>query len=149
VRAVIQRVSRASVSVGGRKVASIGTGLAVLLGVGQDDRQEDADYIASKIAGLRVFNDADGKLNLSVCDCGRQVLLVSQFTLYGDCRKGRRPSFTRAARPEEARRLYERVAQQLARRGLDVQTGIFRENMDVSLVNQGPVTVLLDSERTF
>ncbi len=148
-RAVVQRVSSAAVVVDGREVARIGTGLAVLLGVREGDGEKEADYIAAKIAGLRIFDDAEGKLNLSVADCGGAVLLVSQFTLYGDCRKGRRPSFTRAAEPGEAERLYELVVQRLTERGLVVQTGRFQQVMDVSLVNHGPVTILLDSEKTF
>ena len=148
-RAVVQRVSRAAVRVGGRQVARIGPGLVILLGVAERDDGADADYIAGKIAGLRIFDDAEGRLNLSVRDCGGSVLLVSQFTLYGDCRKGRRPSFTRAAPPEAARELYEQVAGKLRDAGLDVQTGRFREEMHVELVNHGPVTVLLDSEKTF
>lgn len=148
-RAVVQRVSRAGVVVGGRTVAEIGPGLMVLLGVGEDDGEGDADYIAAKIAGLRIFDDSEGRLNRSLMDCAGAVLLVSQFTLYGDCRKGRRPSFTRAAEPWEAERLYELVAQGLRDKGLVVETGQFREEMEVSLVNHGPVTVLLDSEKTF
>jgi len=148
-RAVVQRVASAAVAVDGREVARIGTGLAVLLGVREGDGEEEADYIAGKIAGLRVFDDAEGKLNLSVADRGGAVLLVSQFTLYGDCRKGRRPSFTRAAEPRDAERLYELVAQGLTERGLTVQTGRFQQAMDVSLVNRGPVTILLDTEKTF
>ena len=148
-RAVVQRVSRAAVLVDGREVARIGVGLAVLLGVREGDGEKEADYIAGKIAGLRIFDDAEGRLNLSVADCGGAVLLVSQFTLYGDCHKGRRPSFTRAAEPREAERLYELVAQKLAERGLPVQIGRFQQVMEVSLVNYGPVTILLDSEKTF
>lgn len=145
----MQRVSRAGVVVGGRTVAEIGPGLMVLLGVGEDDGEGDADYIAAKIAGLRIFDDSEGRLNRSLMDCAGAVLLVSQFTLYGDCRKGRRPSFTRAAEPWEAERLYELVARGLRDKGLVVETGQFREEMEVSLVNHGPVTVLLDSEKTF
>jgi len=121
----------------------------VLLGVEDDDDEAGAEYMAGKIAGLRIFDDAQGRLNLSVGDCGGAVLLVSQFTLYGDCRKGRRPSFTRAAPPQKAERLYQLVAEKLRARGLDVETGAFRQEMDVSLVNHGPVTVLLDSDRVF
>lgn len=148
-RAVVQRVSEAAVTVAGRKVAAIGPGLMVLLGVSREDAEAEAQFIAGKIAGLRIFDDEEGLLNRSVLDCGGAVLLVSQFTLYGDCRKGRRPSFTRAAAPEEAERLYELVAEELRRRGLSVQTGLFGEAMSVALVNDGPVTLLLDSERTF
>ncbi len=148
-RAVVQRVSEAGVTVAGRKVAAIGPGLMVLLGVSREDGEPEVRFIAGKIAGLRIFDDEEGRLNRSVLDCGGAVLLVSQFTLYGDCRKGRRPSFTRAAAPEEAERLYELVAEELRRRGLSVQTGLFGEAMSVALVNDGPVTLLLDSERTF
>lgn len=148
-RAVVQRVSRAAVEIGGQPVARIGRGLLVLLAVGEGDGQEAADYMARKIAGLRVFEDPQGRMNLSVADAGGAVLLVSQFTLYGDCRRGRRPSFTRAAGPEEAQRLYELVAGKLRETGLDVGTGRFQEMMQVELVNDGPVTVLLDSERVF
>ena len=147
VRAVVQRVSGASVSIRGEVVAEIGHGLMVLLGVKDGDGDRDADFLAEKIGGLRVFDDEDGKLNLSVADTGGAVLLVSQFTLYGDCRKGRRPSFTRAAPAEEANRLYERVAEGLRGQGLDVRTGVFREHMQVGLVNDGPVTLMLDSEK--
>jgi D-tyrosyl-tRNA(Tyr) deacylase len=148
-RAVVQRVAEAAVAVDGRTVAEIGAGLAVLLGVGEGDGEKDAAYLAGKIAGLRIFDDQEGRLNLSALDCDGQVLLVSQFTLYGDCRKGRRPSFTRAADPQQAERLYELTARRLRERGLTVRTGEFGAEMEVSLVNDGPVTLLLDSERTF
>jgi D-tyrosyl-tRNA(Tyr) deacylase len=148
-RAVVQRVARAAVEVDGRAVAEIGPGLLVLLGVGEQDAEEDARYMARKVAGLRIFDDEEGNLNLSVIDTGGAVLLVSQFTLYGDCRKGRRPSFTRAARPDEAERLYELVAEDLRARDVEVATGRFQEHMEVSLVNDGPVTLLLDSDKTF
>jgi len=149
VRAVIQRVSQAGVSVGGEQVARIDRGLLVLLGVGEGDTDRDAEYLAGKMAGLRIFGDAQGLMNLSVLDVGGSVLLVSQFTLYGDCRRGRRPSFTQAAAPDEARRLYELTAEKLRARGLQVQTGRFQELMEVSLVNDGPVTLLLDSSKAF
>ncbi len=148
-RAGVQRVTEAAVSVEGASVAEIGRGLLVLLGVSEDDTEAEAEYVAARIAGLRVFDDAEGKLNLSVGDCGGSVLLVSQFTLYGDCRKGRRPSFTRAAVPEAAQRLYEAVAGRLESMGLPVKTGRFGASMSVRLVNDGPVTLLLDSEKTF
>lgn len=148
-RAVVQRVSQASVTVQGCTVAEIGSGLLVLLGVGEGDSERDAEYLAGKIAGLRIFDDSQGRLNLSVAECGGAVLLVSQFTLCGDCRKGRRPSFTRAAAPQEAERLYELVAEKLRNGGLAVQTGRFQQEMEVALVNHGPVTLLLDSEKTF
>ena len=130
-------------------MAQIGPGLLVLLGVGGGDEEADAQYLAGKIAGLRIFGDHQGRLNLSVLDCGGSVLLVSQFTLYGDCRKGRRPSFTRAAAPEAANRLYELTAQELRGRGLEVQTGRFQEEMEVALVNDGPVTLILHSGKEF
>jgi D-tyrosyl-tRNA(Tyr) deacylase len=149
VRAVVQRVSRAAVSVAGQTVSEIGPGLMVLLGVREGDTPADADYMSGKLAGLRIFDDAEGRLNLSVLDRAGGVLLVSQFTLYGDCRKGRRPSFTRAAPPEDAERLYDLVAEKLRARGVEVCTGRFRRKMSVSLVNDGPVTILLDSEREF
>ena len=148
-RAVVQRVSRASVEIAGQDVAHVGRGLLVLLGVGEGDGEAEADYVARKIAGLRVFEDQQGRMNLSVAEVGGAVLLVSQFTLYGDCRRGRRPSFSRAAAPEEAERLYEMVAGKLREAGLHVGTGRFQEMMQVELVNDGPVTVLLDSERVF
>lgn len=146
-RAVVQRVSQAGVTVQGEQVAQIGHGLLVLLGVCGGDTDAEAEYIADKIAGLRIFDDQSGRMNRSVTDCGGAVLLVSQFTLYGDCRRGRRPSFTQAAAPQEAERLYQAVAQRLRAPGLEVQTGRFGAEMAVSLVNDGPVTLLIDSER--
>ena len=148
-RAVLQRVSEASVTVEERVTGAIGAGLLVLLGVEDDDTEEDARYTADKIAGMRIFNDRDGKFNLSLRDVGGAVLLVSQFTLHGDCRKGRRPSFVRAARPEKAIPLYERVGQCLRDEGFDVATGEFGAHMMVRLVNDGPVTMLLDSRKVF
>jgi D-tyrosyl-tRNA(Tyr) deacylase len=149
VRAVVQRVSRAEVRVEGRVVGSVGTGFLVLLGVEGGDGEDDAAYVAEKIAGLRVFEDGGGKMNFGLQDVGGGVLLVSQFTLVGDCRKGRRPSFTASAPPEAAEALYLSVARRLAARGLPVATGRFRAEMEVELVNQGPVTLLLDSRRRF
>jgi D-tyrosyl-tRNA(Tyr) deacylase len=149
VRAVVQRVSEASVRVAGDLVGQIGPGLAVLLGVGVGDAERDADYLADKVLGLRVFPDAAGQMNLSVVDVRGAVLVVSQFTLYGDARRGRRPSFVEAAAPGEATRLYDRFVERLRPCGLDVATGVFRATMDVTLVNQGPVTILLDSRRQF
>jgi D-tyrosyl-tRNA(Tyr) deacylase len=149
VRAVIQRVSEASVTVDGTVVGQIQQGFLVLLGVAEDDRAEDADWIASKIFGLRVFEDADGKMNLALADVDGAVLLVSQFTLYGDCRKGRRPSFIEAARPGKAVALYEHVASNLRTQGLVVETGTFQADMQVRLLNDGPVTLLLDSRKGF
>ena len=148
-RAVIQRVTEASVCVDSQEIARIGTGLVVLLGVGVEDAEKDAKYMASKISSLRVFDDQQDKMNLSLVDVRGSVLLVSQFTLYGDCRKGRRPSFTKAAEPEKAEALYLMVADGLRARGIVVETGRFRAAMRVSLVNNGPVTLQLDSSGTF
>ncbi|GAW32590.1 D-aminoacyl-tRNA deacylase [Carboxydocella sp. JDF658] len=148
-RAVVQRARYGRVTVAGQVIGEIGPGLVVLLGVGQDDGEEDARYLAEKIAHLRIFPDQEGKLNLSVKDSGGEVLLVSQFTLYGDCRKGRRPSFTEAAPPEQALALYERVRVLLEEQGLSVVTGQFQAEMLVELANDGPVTMLLDSKRIF
>ena len=139
-RALVQRVSEASVAVDGRQVAAIGPGLLVLLGVRRGDGPDDADRIARKLLALRVFEDAEGRMNLSVRDAGGELLCVSQFTLYGDARKGNRPSFVEAAPPEEAEALYERVREALGARG-----GVFGARMQVSLVNDGPVTLLLET----
>jgi D-tyrosyl-tRNA(Tyr) deacylase len=149
VRAVVQRVSEASVHVDRTAVGQIGRGLVVLLGVGRDDRERDAEYLAEKVLHLRVFPDDEGQMNRSVVDVAGGVLVVSQFTLLGDVRRGRRPSYTAAAPPEEADRLYERFVERLRPSGLEVATGVFRAMMDVSLVNQGPVTILLDSRKQF
>ena len=148
-RAVVQRVTESSVTVEGRVTGRIGKGLLVLLGVGETDTEKDADYIADKIAGLRCFADSESKFNLSLIDVGGSVLAVSQFTLFGDCRKGKRPSFTEAARPEHAIPLYERFVAKVRAAGIDVQTGEFGAHMDVHLVNDGPVTLLLDSKKAF
>jgi D-tyrosyl-tRNA(Tyr) deacylase len=148
-RAVVQRVKRARVEVKGSVVGTIGPGLLVFLGVGQDDTQKDSLYLADKIAFLRIFPDAAGAMNLSLMDTGGAALVVSQFTLWGDCRKGRRPSFAHAARPEKARDLYEHFIALLKERGIHVETGQFQEMMDVSLLNDGPVTLLLDSAKAF
>ncbi len=148
-RAVIQRVTRASVTVDGKIAGEIGAGLMALLGVGKDDTDEDARYIADKIANLRIFEDDRGKMNLSLLDVGGSVLVVSQFTLFGDCTKGRRPSFMRAADPEEAKRLYERVIELLGQAGAQTAEGVFQATMEVELVNSGPVTILLDSKKNF
>jgi D-tyrosyl-tRNA(Tyr) deacylase len=145
VRAVVQRVSQASVEVDGHIVGQIGRGLLVLLGVGQHDTLEDAAYLARKIAGLRVFADAEGKMNLALADVGGGVLVVSQFTLYGDTRRGNRPSFVEAAPPAVGRRLYEQFCDLLAGQGLPVETGVFQAHMQVHLINDGPVTLWLDS----
>ena len=148
-RAVVQRVSAASVTVEGRKVGTIGPGLLVLLGVARGDTEKDGEDLAEKLAGLRIFEDEEEKMNRSVAQIGGSILLVSQFTLYGDVRHGRRPSFTQAAPPEEANRLYEDLAQKLRDKGLTVETGQFQAHMEVSLVNDGPVTILLDSGKSF
>jgi D-tyrosyl-tRNA(Tyr) deacylase len=148
-RAVVQRVSSASVRVDGRLTGAIEHGLLVLLGVGSQDGAADVEYVAAKIRELRIFPDAAGKMNRDVADAGGAVLLVSQFTLFGDARNGRRPSFIAAAPPELASALYEGVAAALAARGLRVETGEFGAHMDVSLVNDGPVTILLDSTKAF
>ena len=148
-RAVVQRVSEASVVVEGAVVGAIGRGLLVLVGVEAGDGEGDVAYIADKVAGMRVFNDAAGKFNLSLSEVGGAVFVISQFTLYGDCRKGRRPSFTEAAQPAAAIPLYERVIARLREQGFEVATGVFGAHMDVRLVNDGPVTLLLDSKKAF
>ena len=148
-RAVVQRVAEAWVEVDGRVVARIGRGLVVLVGVGTGDEDADARFLATKIAHLRVFEDEEGKLNRSVLEIGGSALVVSNFTLYGDCRKGRRPSFTDAAPPDLAEPLYQRFCAYLAAEGVPVQTGIFQAHMHVGLVNDGPVTLLLDSKKAF
>lgn len=148
-RAVVQRVSRASVKVGNELAGEIGLGLLVLLGVAGEDTEADADYLAEKIAGLRIFEDDAGKMNLSVRDVGGAVLAVSQFTLFGDVRRGKRPSFDAAARPERARELYEYFVGQVRGLGLRCETGRFQEMMEVELINSGPVTILVDSKKGF
>ena len=148
-RAVVQRVSKASVTVDTNIVGKIDRGLMVLLGVGVDDSDADAQTMSEKIANLRIFSDDAGLMNLSVKDVGGGVLLVSQFTLHGDARKGRRPSFITAAREDIAKPLYERVGQLLERDGLTVGYGVFGAHMDVELVNDGPVTILIDTKKTF
>ncbi len=148
-RAVVQRVSRASVTAEDRVSGAIELGLLVLLGVGQDDAEADADYLAEKICGLRIFEDENEKMNLPVTEVGGAVLAVSQFTLYGDVRKGKRPSFDAAARPERARELYEYFVAQVRARGVRCETGVFQAMMQVELVNEGPVTILLDSKKEF
>lgn len=148
-RAVVQRVSEARVTVGGALRARIGPGLLVLVGAGEGDTGADAEYVARKVAELRIFEDEEGKMNRSVEELGGAVLVVSQFTLYGDCRKGRRPSFSRALEPEAAERLVGEICRRLRERGLTVETGEFGALMDVALVNRGPVTILLDSRKEF
>ncbi len=144
-RAVLQRVTEAMVKVDGAVIGSIGVGALIFVGVEQGDTERDALYLADKCAGLRIFEDGHGRMNLSLAEVGGGVLLVSQFTLCADCRKGRRPSFVRAARPEKAEALYELVGREIRKKGIDVQTGRFGAMMDIHLVNHGPVTILLDS----
>lgn len=148
-RAVVQRVTSGAVSIGAQEVARIGRGLVVLIGVAQNDTENDASYIAGKIAGLRIFEDSDGKMNLSVQEAGGAILAISQFTLYGDARKGRRPSFTQAAAADRAVDLYQKTVDMLKEYGLSVATGVFQANMLVEINNDGPVTLLLDSEKLF
>jgi D-aminoacyl-tRNA deacylase len=148
-RALVQRVSRAKVTVNREIAGEIGPGLLVLLGVGTGDTRADADYLADKTIGLRIFEDPGGKMNLSVVDIGGAVLAVSQFTLYGDARRGKRPSFDAAAPPQSARELYEYFVEKIRASGLRCETGRFQDMMQVELVNEGPVTILLDSAKTF
>ncbi|MCO6047723.1 D-aminoacyl-tRNA deacylase [Aeoliella sp. ICT_H6.2] len=144
-RALVQRVSQASVTVEGEVTGQIEQGLLVLLGVGQDDSAKEVAWMSEKLAGLRIFDDADGKMNLSLEDVGGGMLVVSQFTLFGDCKKGRRPSFINAAPPELAVELYEQFVAAVRQRGINVGTGRFRQHMDVALVNDGPVTLWVES----
>ncbi len=146
-RAILQRVSRARVVAGGRTAGEIGAGLLVLLGVRRGDDEAEAEYLLDRVAGLRIFSDAEGKMNLSLVDTGGSMLVVSQFTVYGDTRKGRRPGFDAAAPPEEARRLYEHFVAAARGRGLKVETGEFQAMMTVELVNEGPVTFIVESKR--
>ena len=148
-RAVVQRVKTAKVMVGGEIVGEIGKGLLIFLGVGVQDSSDDAEFLASKIAHLRIFSDSNEKMNLSLLEIGGKALVVSQFTLWGDCRKGRRPSFVRAADPAVANDLYQKFISLLKGKGIQVAAGRFQEMMDVYLVNDGPVTLLLDSARNF
>ena len=148
-RAVVQRVSRAKVTVAGQVTGEIAHGLLVLLGVGLKDSDAAADYLADKILGLRIFEDDEGKMNRSVVDVNGSILVVSQFTLYGDVRRGKRPSFDDAARPDKAGRLYDYFVERIRATGMRCETGRFQEMMKVELVNEGPVTILLDSEKTF
>ena len=148
-RAVVQRVRRAAVSVDGRITGRIGAGLLVFAGVASDDGPADVDYIAGKLRDLRIFPDEDGRMNRSVVECGGALLVVSQFTLHADCRKGRRPSFDAAAPAPLAEALYESLIAALRKSGLAVETGVFQAHMDVDLLNDGPVTMLLDSRRLF
>lgn len=148
-RAVVERVSRSRVLVAGKTVGEIGSGLLVLLGIAKTDTQAAADFLVEKILGLRIFEDNQGKMNLSLLDKTGEMLVVSQFTLYGDVRRGKRPSFDAAARPEVARRLYEYFVEKVRSLGVSCETGQFQAMMDVELVNQGPVTILVDSEKLF
>lgn len=148
-RAVVQRVVKGSVTVGSQVIGAIGIGIVVLLGVGRDDSEADAVYLADKVTNLRIFEDAHNKMNLSVKDVGGGILSISQFTLYGDCCKGRRPNFLEAALPEKAQSLYEMFTMELEKTGLVVVKGCFREHMVVEIINDGPVTMLLDSSKIF
>lgn len=148
-RCVVQRVTEASVTVNGETVGAVGPGLMVLIGVSTEDTDADLKYMADKVPNLRIFDDENGVMNRSVIDVGGSILAVSQFTLYGDARGGRRPSYIRAAKPEEANAMYERLVEAWRAKGIHVETGIFRTDMKVSLVNDGPVTILLDSEKVF
>jgi len=144
-KAVIQRVKQSSVSVNHHIIGEIGKGLLVLLGVAKEDSDKDADFLADKIVNLRIFEDENNKMNRSLIDTGGEMLVVSQFTLFGDCRKGRRPSFTEAAEPDKANALYEYFIRQVKQKGIRVQTGQFRAMMDVALINDGPVTLIVES----
>lgn len=148
-RAVIQRVENAGVKVDSKQISKIGKGIVVFVGVSKEDTDKDADYVASKIMGLRIFEDNDGKMNLSLKDFNGQALIVSQFTLFGDCRKGKRPSFESAADIEKAKALYEYLIEKCEQSNLVIGKGIFREKMSVEMVNDGPVTILLDSKKVF
>ena len=148
-RAVVQRVSRASVTTEGASLGRAGKGMLILLGVNREDTEADAEYMADKITGLRIFEDDNDKMNLSLEDIGGELLVVSQFTLYGDVRKGRRPGFDQAALPEEANRLYEYFVERCRAKGIHTETGRFRSHMAVESVNDGPVTILLDSKKLF
>ncbi|MGA8540593.1 MAG: D-aminoacyl-tRNA deacylase [Terriglobales bacterium] len=148
-RAVVQRVSRARVTASGELTGEIGVGLLVLIGVGSGDTRADADYLAEKIIGLRIFEDTGGKMNLCIAEVSGALLVVSQFTLYGDARRGKRPSFDAAAPPEQARELYDYFVKKIRAAGLRCETGRFQETMRVELANEGPVTILLDSAKTF
>lgn len=148
-RGVIQRVKSAQVEVKGKVIGTIGFGFLVFLGISREDNYEDADYLAEKTINLRIFEDKEGKLNRSLLDIGGEMLIVSQFTLFADCRKGRRPSFTAAAEPEEAKKLYQYFIERVKQKGINVATGEFQAVMEVSLINNGPVTILIDSKKVF
>ena len=148
-RAIVQRVKSANVQIDGQLVAEIESGLLIFLGISIDDQQSDIDYLIRKIANLRIFRDDDLRMNKSLLDVGGHALVVSQFTLYGDCRKGRRPNFSQAAKPEKAHQLYQVFVNQLLQLGVDVKTGVFQATMEVELTNDGPITILLDSKKLF
>ncbi|MCH8292048.1 D-tyrosyl-tRNA(Tyr) deacylase [Candidatus Poribacteria bacterium] len=148
-RAIVQRVKSASVTVDGKRISEIEAGLLIFLGIARQDTSADIDYLANKIAHLRIFEDDEGRMNRSLLEVGGEALVVSQFTLYGDCRKGRRPSFVAAARPEKAESIYEKFMETIARMGVPVKGGVFQAMMDVELINDGPVTMLLDSGKLF
>ena len=148
-RAIVQRVKSANVQIDGQLVAEIESGLLIFLGISIDDQQSDIDYLIRKIANLRIFRDDDLRMNKSLLDVSGQALVVSQFTLYGDCRKGRRPNFSQAAKPEKAHQLYQVFVNQLLQLGIDVKTGVFQATMEVELTNDGPITILLDSKKLF
>ena len=148
-RTVVKKVKEAKIEVDGNVVGSIDKGLLVYLGVGKDDSEKDVEFIADKLVNLRIFADENNKMNLSILDVGGAILLVSQFTLYGDCRKGRRPGFDSAGEPETAQRLYEKTIEVIRQKGILVETGVFAARMDVTSINDGPVTFLLDSKKTF
>lgn len=148
-RAVVQRVDSANVEVEGKIVGSINEGLLVLLGVGKDDEDKDLDYTVDKVLNLRIFQDEDNKMNLSIIDTGGELLVVSQFTLYGDVRKGKRPSFTSSASPDKGNDYYQKFVEKAREKGMKVETGSFGAHMNVSLVNNGPVTIMIDSKKDF
>lgn len=148
-RSVVQRVSKAAVQVNGQVIGETRMGILALIGIGLDDGSEDIRWMADKLIGLRIFEDQEGKMNLSLPEVGGEMLLVSQFTLFGDCRKGKRPSFSHAAPPERAKEIFEELVANLRHQGIRVETGEFRAHMEVTLVNDGPVTILLDSKRNF
>ncbi len=147
-RAVVQRVNKSSVKIENKIISEINKGLTVLLGISEDDEHSDIDYMVDKITNLRIFEDAEGKMNLSLFDIKGELLVVSQFTLYGDCKKGRRPSFVKAARPEKAEEYYDTFVKKCSQAGINTKTGVFQAEMIVSIENDGPVTIMLDSEKT-
>ena len=148
-RAIVQRVSQASVSVDTNIVGSVGKGLLILLGIGKEDDEKDLEYLVDKVLGLRIFQDEDDKMNLSLLDIEGELLVISQFTLYGDARKGRRPSFSTSGHPEVAEKMYLEFIDKCIERGIKTEKGVFGADMDVSLINQGPVTIMLDSKKLF